>query len=93
MSFGGPLREIKDPNTFSALAFVPPGAQGPMPPPLHLPGADHHGDEEQRAARRSANRERHPLQLSYQGARFRRGQRRAAAVARVGAALHRERDL
>ena len=43
MSFGGPLREIKDPNTFSALAFVPPGAEGPMPLLLYLHGAGESG--------------------------------------------------
>ena len=43
MSFGGPLREIKDPNTFSALAFVPPGADGPMPLLLYLHGAGESG--------------------------------------------------
>ena len=39
MSFGGPLREIKDPATFSALAFVPPkvGTDG-MPLLLYLHG-------------------------------------------------------
>ena len=43
MSFGGPLREIKDPSTFSALAFVPPGAEGPMPLLLYLHGAGESG--------------------------------------------------
>ena len=43
MSFGGPLREIKDPNTYSALVFVPPGADGPMPLLLYLHGAGESG--------------------------------------------------
>ena len=45
MTPAGPLPELRDPATFSALYHVPPGSTGPMPLLLYLHGAGESGSD------------------------------------------------